>query len=160
VQRALEVPILVDVIEKWTILHTAIAHNNVELIESLLKDGMDVNSQNLALWTPLHEAAYRDRPAIVRRLLEAGADPNKQTDTGWTPLHYACSDACHGPEVARLLLDYGADPTAVEKDGYIPFDLAVALPAWYSSRGALLDLFRERFPELVFERYCAPAPGP
>lgn len=152
---------MVDVIEKWTILHTAIATNNVELVKGLLKDGMDVNSQNLARWTALHEAAYRDRPDIVRLLLEHGADPNMRNDIGWTPLHYACSDACHSSDVARLLLDHGADATVNSNDGYIPFDLAVALPVWYSSRGALLDLYRERFPELVFERYCAPpAPAP
>jgi len=147
-------------IKTWTLLWKAVKRNDFDLIEGLLKNGMDVNAENLSRWTPLHWACYYARPDIVCLLLDHGANVNAQNDIGWAPLHYACSESCHGPSVACLLLDHGADATLINKEGYMPLDLAAALPVWHCGRDDLLDLFRERLPELVLEKYCAPASGP
>jgi ankyrin repeat protein len=77
--------------EAGTLLHEACASTPrrnprcLDVIETLLGAGADINATTTDGQTPLHWAASSD---IARFLLEHGADPAKADQEGGTPLHY------------------------------------------------------------------------
>ncbi|KAH9007721.1 ankyrin repeat-containing domain protein [Lactarius pseudohatsudake] len=123
-----------------TALHAASRSNYVNVGQSLLKHGADVNSQgqwertplhvasiwkHLEIddhWTPLHMAARNGNFELVRMLLTHNADINARNDIGHTPLH-AASNNGH-VDIARFLLDHGADPKARGEDRSTPLHWA------------------------------------
>ena len=60
-------------------------------------------------------------------------------------------------EVERLL-DAGADVGARDIDGRTPLDFACDLPESDPTREPLLEIFRDRFPEAWFTKFCE-SPG-
>ncbi|KAL0930471.1 NACHT domain-containing protein [Colletotrichum truncatum] len=77
------------------------------ILNTLLKDGAEVNLRDGSGDTPLLMASKSGTTALATRLLELAADPNVADDHGATPLHYAPGD------VAAVLIEYGARPDAV-----------------------------------------------
>ncbi|KAK1585342.1 uncharacterized protein LY79DRAFT_271076 [Colletotrichum navitas] len=77
------------------------------ILNTLFKDGAEVNSRNSSGETPLLMASRSGTAALITRLLELAADPNVADVHGATPLHYA-----HG-DVAAELIENGARPDAV-----------------------------------------------
>ena len=59
---------------------------DVKTVETLLKLGANVNTQNRKKQTPLHLASYRAEHAIAKILLENGANVYAQDSNGRTPL--------------------------------------------------------------------------
>ena len=78
----------VNVAEKdgTTPLHWAVYHNDVPLIDALLKAGAKAAVANDYGSTPLSEAAIAGNPEVIGKLLKAGADPNAENADGQTPL--------------------------------------------------------------------------
>lgn len=73
-----------------TVLHTAAAGGDIELIEALLKRGADVNSVTLGGSSVLHFACENGQFAVVKLLIETyGADINVRDKSGHTPLDCA-----------------------------------------------------------------------
>ena len=113
-------------------LFTTIMSGSKEGVESLIRNGADVNakyddddSDDEANLTPLAMAVSTGNQAIVRLLLEEGADVDAEIDEdGVTALHLA---VFMGEEaIVRLLLEKGADINAQEDDeGMTPLHLAV-----------------------------------
>ena len=66
----------------------------IELMELLIKNGADVNSQNKHKETPLHYLCWqntnKEMIEVIKFLIEKGADVNSQDKYGRTPLHYLC----------------------------------------------------------------------
>ncbi|MFC1757482.1 ankyrin repeat domain-containing protein [Planctomycetota bacterium] len=93
-----------------TPLMTAIAGDNSELVEFLLKLNADPNVEADDGYTCLLTAIESDAEesaAVVQLLLAAGADIHGIGTNGWTPLHMA---AARGHvEKCRLLINAGAD---------------------------------------------------
>ncbi len=58
-----------------TPLHLACEIGNLEMVEALIKAGVDVNFKNKGL-TPLHKAYEKNHLKIVKALIKAGADVN------------------------------------------------------------------------------------
>jgi len=58
------------------LLMAAINHGNKEIVQSLIKAGMNVNERSDTDKTPLIRAVDKGHAPIVRALLNAGADPN------------------------------------------------------------------------------------
>jgi ankyrin len=86
-----------------------------QAVQSLLKQGVDVNAPQGDGATALHWAVYWDDAATVDLLLKAGANVNAANDLGATPLYLACNNA-NGALVEKLLVA-GANPnTAVTPD--------------------------------------------
>ena len=78
----------------------------VNIVESLIEAGVDVNACSSQGETALYRASKAGYEQIVRLLLEAGAEIDGSTIHG--PLHAACE---HGhTQVVDMLLQLGADP--------------------------------------------------
>lgn len=111
----------------------------VQIVQSLLDGGADINIVHRKRGTPLHMAcAARDAdPGIVAVLIAAGADVDCKFEEGGSlayriahgldgeiqPIHYAAS-AGNGA-IVQLLLDEGADIEAATRNGIRPLDNAV-----------------------------------
>ena len=117
VEFLLEIGANVDAVSankmKVTPLHSAVAHNHVEICENLLSKGADVNAKQENNFTPLHEAAQNGSTALAKLLLEHGAQVNAGTDDSRTPLDMTTES---GPvaggkegreEVAKMLVSRG-----------------------------------------------------
>ncbi|HVI39517.1 MAG TPA: ankyrin repeat domain-containing protein [Anaerovoracaceae bacterium] len=65
------------------------ASSNPQVVELLIKHGLDVNQTGYDLRTPLHQATKGGRLEIVKLLLANGADPTKKDNEGFTALELA-----------------------------------------------------------------------
>jgi ankyrin repeat protein len=70
----------------------AICMNNINLVNTLLAAGANVNMHSEEGVTPLMFAAMEGDIEIVKRLVESGADPNMMTNDDDTALMYAAID--------------------------------------------------------------------
>ena len=103
-------------------LHSAVLHDDIIALESLIAQGNDIDRRSRRgstglprilfivsgqgeTWgsgdTPIHVAAFQGRPAALRLLLEAGADPSIKNDFGETPLD--CAKLIGNSECVKLL---------------------------------------------------------
>ena len=77
----------------------------LEVVQSLIGRGADVNKSNNYCETPLYMASSQGHLEVVRALLAAGADVNRSDRCGTTPLSRAL--AYNYSQVADLLRDAG-----------------------------------------------------
>lgn len=88
-------------------LITAIRHQNVQKVQTLLSEGANVNERDEGpVRTPLMWAAAAGNITIVESLLNHGAAVNAQDDFGKTALMLAIEKGHN--QIARLLLAKGA----------------------------------------------------
>ena len=161
VERLLNAGADIEARDKWntTSLHEACFWGRSDIARLLLDRGADPGARSDAGTTSLHTACEWGHTDIVRLLLERGADVGARDIDGDTPLHWACIFS--GPEVtsiATLLLDRGADPGAQGEESRTPLDIACDLPESDPYREPLLEIFRDRFPEAWFTKFCE-SPG-
>jgi len=88
----------------------AVKAGSAQQMESLLKEGVDVNATQGDGATALHWAVQRDDLATVDRLLKAGAKANVANDNGVTPVFLACTN--RSGAIVEKLLAAGANPNA------------------------------------------------
>uniref|UniRef100_A0A3P9M5M2 Oxysterol-binding protein n=1 Tax=Oryzias latipes TaxID=8090 RepID=A0A3P9M5M2_ORYLA len=79
----------------WTALHLASSFGYREVVEELLKAGVDVNLQECLGDTPLHKAAQSGRKEIVLLLLRYDARANIINGTGRIPKDVTDDDEIH-----------------------------------------------------------------
>jgi ankyrin repeat protein len=97
---------------KWTALHHAVRHEQVEVTQILLEQGADANAQEEGGDSVLHFAARVGNVMTMKQLLEHTRNPEPRSDSpepnyGRTPLHVA---AGHGHvDVMEYLLGKGAN---------------------------------------------------
>ncbi|KAK4128109.1 ankyrin [Parathielavia appendiculata] len=90
-------------------LHLATHHNMTEVVQLLLRCGVDANQMRKKVWvmpgaTALQEAAWNGSEDFARLLIEAGADVHAVDEDGITALHQAVSNGritCHRRLAAR-----------------------------------------------------------
>jgi ankyrin repeat protein len=106
-----------------TALHAASRMNRLDIVQSLLRHGVDVNTPGGWGRTPLLFASVWGHLEVVRWLLEHGADVSaSDKDDDWTSLHLA---ARYGKfEIVRTLLKYNADTNARTSSGRTPLHVA------------------------------------
>jgi len=105
-------------------LVTAIAENNINLVEKLLTAGADVNQISRNGFAPLCIAAFWDSKDIVKMLIKHGADVNvRNNGTKWTPLHCAAFQG-HGKVLMQLIMFHNPDLYAEDTSGRTPVDFA------------------------------------
>lgn len=73
-------------VDGMTALHWAAYHDDLQILEWLVRAGADVNAANRYGVTPLSLACTNGNAAIVELLLESKADPNALLPGGETPL--------------------------------------------------------------------------
>ncbi|MBW2736795.1 MAG: ankyrin repeat domain-containing protein [Deltaproteobacteria bacterium] len=87
----------------------AISEGLVELVESMLAQGADINAPYCSKnWgSPLHLAIIKGREVVVRLLLDHGADMHaRNAEWEQSPLHVACARDMHW--LVELLIEQGA----------------------------------------------------
>lgn len=102
---------------RWTALHLAAFHNNLEITQLLLKkDAVSIQTKSNNN-TPLFTAAHNRHINIVKALLEKyPADIDIPNKNGYTPLHIATSNADF--EIIKLLIENNANINAQIKSAY------------------------------------------
>lgn len=105
-----------------TPLHAAVKYP--ELVELLLKFGINPNAQNNKGQTALHCAVEDGFKESCRALINHDSNLNMKDNQGeQTPLHYAAW--CGDYEIADLLIRSGADINAKDIEGQTPLHAAV-----------------------------------
>ena len=109
-------------------LHYLITDSPVEThtngIESLLSNGLDVNSQDDQGWSPLHFAAQEQSLPAIQSLLRNGANTEVTDSYGNTPLHKAVYFSKDNLEIIAALINSGANPNKENNHGVTPKSLA------------------------------------
>ncbi|NXI59857.1 ANR11 protein, partial [Chloroceryle aenea] len=90
-------PILLSTINRRnrygeTLLHRAVAHQDLEITRSIVKAGGNVNAKDYAGWTALHTASLEGFYGIANLLLKAGSDVNARGNQQITPLQDAVKE--------------------------------------------------------------------
>jgi uncharacterized protein len=94
----------------------AVADDDIESLERLLREGADINAARGKFKTTiLMEAAVRGNVRVMQLLLERGAKVNVADQDGWTALMGATVQGWLEP--VRLLLEHGADVQAKNHNG-------------------------------------------
>jgi ankyrin repeat protein len=82
-----------------------------EMIELLLKNGVEIDAKDIYGRTALHVAVIEGHEVVARLLLMKGANVNAVDESGQTALHWA---ACNGAQaMLEILLENGADAKSV-----------------------------------------------
>lgn len=92
---------------EYTILHLAAQAGVVQLVESEIRAGADVNAQTLQGITPLDKAVISGKVEVSQLLIDAGANVNLGDIYNNTPLYYAI--LYENKDLVKLFLDSGAD---------------------------------------------------
>jgi hypothetical protein len=88
---------------------------NLKLVNSLLENGVDVNSRDENGWTPLMWASFKNHGELITTLLEKGADINAQGNEGVSALTLAAENGW--VNAVKTLVAAGADVNAKENKG-------------------------------------------
>eukprot|EP01045_Picozoa_sp_COSAG04_P017147 COSAG04_NODE_1494_length_6533_cov_5.988343_2_plen_369_part_00 len=89
-------------------LREAAEAGDVELVQSLVEEGADINLSNWYGRTGLMAAAQAGEAGVTRALVEARAHVNAQNKTGWTCLMYASVNG-HAELVSYLIRSAACD---------------------------------------------------
>ena len=103
-------------------LCVAAANGYVQVAQSLIEYGADVNAYNNAWSSPLHLATYCGYESMIQMLIKKNANLNIQDSRGNTALH----EACRGSRVScvTLLLKHNIDLNIRNNDLKTALDLA------------------------------------
>lgn len=113
--------VLAKDVHGYTGLHWAAHGGYEEMVEYLLKSGLDPNLKDRDGNTALHLAAFAGHNSVISLLLAMGGDKEVQSKIGWTALHaggYAGRDA-----VVKVLLGAGGNQDAQDKRGRTPLHI-------------------------------------
>ena len=92
-------------------LHFAAGDGDLELVQTLIAFGHDLQAFDEMSWTPLHQAVSNRKHRVVEYLLSMGADVNahEEEKIGETPLGNVAENCSY--QMAKTLIDAGAYPT-------------------------------------------------
>lgn len=103
-------------------LHKAARNDNFEVVDLLIRYGLDVNKKNNFHDTPLHLAVQFNNLSIVDRLIFKGANVNCKNKKMITPLHIASKNG--QIEIINLLIANQAKISASDENGVKPIHYA------------------------------------
>ncbi|OUM61539.1 hypothetical protein PIROE2DRAFT_12452 [Piromyces sp. E2] len=106
----------------YTLLDYACEKGYETIIKYLVKQGADINKENILGETPLFFACRSQNVNVVKGILENGTNINKENILGETPLFIACEIKSEG--IAEYLIDYGAEINKEDNDGETPLFVA------------------------------------
>jgi len=96
-------------------LIAAASSGDIAKVESLLKDGADVNALGKFGGTALSFAVSGHHKDVAQLLLDHGANVNSTNTAGWSALFYASDE-----DMADLLIAHGANVNARDSTGVTP----------------------------------------
>lgn len=88
-------------------VHLAVLSDDIELLNSLIDKGADLNVKNTLELSPVHLAAISGNTPLVQNLVSKGADINIRGNSGYTPLHIAAE--INDVRMTGYLLSAGAN---------------------------------------------------
>ena len=103
-------------------LHVTAEFGLVDLMEILLRDGLNINARDYNGNTSLHEAVIKGQRAAVRRLVDRFAEVDVYNGDSNTPLYLAVVRSDH--EMVEVFLEAGADSEVSCMDGWSPLHKA------------------------------------
>ncbi len=106
-------------------IHWFSLHGRLEMVQTVIDMGSDINARDKRGFTPLFWACYSSRLPSVKFLLEHGAKFDTKSLNAATPLHIACLE--ENPELILFLIARGADINAQDKYGNTPLHWAGSL---------------------------------
>lgn len=89
-------------------LFEAIQQQNVDLIRTILSNGVDINARSRTGSTPLIKAAADNQPEIIQLLIDSGANVNESNRSGYSALTRAAGNGYL--EIVEILLAHNASP--------------------------------------------------
>jgi ankyrin repeat protein len=104
-----------------TALHLAAAWGQVEAASLLLKEGANINAQNVVGDYPLHSAV--DSIQSIKLLIKAGADVNAKNYSGQTILHLAANGG--KPAIVKVLIESAANINMQDAEKNTPLHYAI-----------------------------------
>ncbi len=96
--------------DKENLLQVAIAYNNLEITDDLIKKGINLNHQDKKGLTALHYIAEYGFLELAKILVEKGADINIKDSYGNNALWIATFNARGKYEMVSLFVKNGGDP--------------------------------------------------
>lgn len=104
-------------------LFYSIMLQRTKITELLLRNGENINVEDIHGWSPLYYAVYNNYPlSMVVLLINNGADVNHETRYGDTPLHAASKNG--NVDIVKLLIDRDANIDTQDDNGCTPLHLA------------------------------------
>ena len=117
-------PNIADDVYGDTCLHTTVIEEcSIEVLQTIIDHGADVNAINKKNRTALAIACQNKSESTINILLDAGADPNITDADGDTCLHIAVTQEC-SKEVLQAIIDHGVDMNAVNKENETALTIA------------------------------------
>lgn len=102
-------------VSKINLLHYLIDNKIIDLIETVLSNGSDVNAKDAFGWTPLHYASLLEEVGVIQILLDAGADIDVKDIWGETPIFWAMDNHIK-QDTLIYLIKAGADLDIMAND--------------------------------------------
>ena len=101
--------------ENITPLILACTYSNIEVVNTLIRYGADVNLVNAFGETPLLHAVWNCKDDIVDVLIENQANVNKIDVYGRSPLYYACQKG--NEKIVEILINHNAQVNLIDNAG-------------------------------------------
>jgi len=93
-----------------------------EILQTLIKDGVDVHFRSANGWSALHCVARCNHVNLIQMLIEADLSVNYSGPFGWTPLLEACCQGCE--DVVKKLIDFNVEVNGKDQKGMAPLHYA------------------------------------
>jgi ankyrin repeat protein len=123
--------------DQWTVLLVAAWHNELEVVQLLVRAGANHGARTRQGWTALIMAAFQNSFKMVRFLINQGAEVNASDINGKTALMWAAEKGA--VEIVRLLLERGANLATKSHRNMTAYDYALR-----EGRTEVLDFLKER----------------
>ena len=86
-----------------------VCDGSINQLDSLIKSGFEVNTQDKRGLTALHYAVACNKIKMVQLLIDKGANPNTMDKRKYSPLYFAA--AYDRPKIVNMLMEAGAKPS-------------------------------------------------
>ena len=148
---------------KFSLLHEAVYHGNIEAIEILIKAGSRLDVKDKLGQTVLHHAVFRSSLEVIKTIREAGSPVDSRDNEGLTPMMEAIrprstwtndtheSKYC---EIVKYLLDSGANKEIKDNLGRTAW-----IHAKYNGYPKIIEVLESYIPVPVPVK-CVPVPVP
>jgi ankyrin repeat protein len=132
-------------------MHRAVYNNDFNKLETLLKDGKDINERDPQQRTPLIYAAYVNNNSMLKYLIGKGAKVNEVDYKGCTALIYA---GYYGDlKNVKDLIEAGADIFVRDSSNFSAYEYAVNFKFY-----DVADLLKSKGAEDMSKYYKKPIP--